>query len=350
MMSAYFPGSIVPTSAERPIRSAALEGGGADGLRWGHAEFHHVIKLFGVVAVRIDAGVGAEGHLHSGFNGLLEILTLKAAHHFFFLDIFLGQSKFRRFIQKIVVVVDVHDEIGAVLFGKADAFVVDEAGVLDGIDASEDRVLDSFGAVGVSGDFAPCHVRSFGGDFEFFEGVLRGAGTVPFREHTPGGENLDDIDAVFHLSAHDVAKLIDAVGDLKVTFFRKHRDARLRREIVEVAVASGDGDARAAGDDARAGNQAVVDGVAQIDGEKRRGADIANGSESGFESFARVDHGEESVVEGCVLEAIDLVVAIGASAEMRVAIDESGEDGGLGKIDHGGTGWDLHAGCGVRSP
>ena len=232
------------------------------------------------------------------------------------------------------------------LFGKADAFVVDEAGVFNGIDSSEDRVLDSFGAVGVSGDFAPCHVRSFGGDFEFFEGVLRGAGTVSFGEHAAGGENFDDVDAVFHLSAHDVTELINAVGDLKVTLLGEHRDASLRRKIVEVAVASGDGDARAAGDYARTGNQAVVDGVAQIDGEKRRGADIANGSESGFKSLARVDHGEESVVEGCVLEAVDLVVAIGASAEMRVAIDESGKDGGLRKIDHGGTGWDLHAGAG----
>ncbi len=42
------------------------------------------------------------------------------------------------------LVVDVHVEIGAVLLGERNAFVIDQRGVLDGGDACADRILDTF--------------------------------------------------------------------------------------------------------------------------------------------------------------------------------------------------------------
>ena len=42
-------------------------------------------------------------------------------------------------------VVDIHIEIGAVLLGQGDAFVVDHGGMLDRRDARPDRILDSLG-------------------------------------------------------------------------------------------------------------------------------------------------------------------------------------------------------------
>src|SRR5579864_6358023 len=142
----------------------------------------------------------------------------------------------------VIDVVDVHDEVCAALFGEAASFVVDEAGVLDGIDTGEDCVLDAFSAVCVGGDFASGHVGGFGGDFEFFERVLRRAGAIAFGKHSAGSENLDDVDAVFYLRANDVAQLVVPVGNLEVTLFGKHGDAGLRRKAVQVAVASGDRD------------------------------------------------------------------------------------------------------------
>jgi len=42
-----------------------VPGGCLDRLRRGHPIHHHVVKLLRVVAVRIDAGIGAKGHLDS---------------------------------------------------------------------------------------------------------------------------------------------------------------------------------------------------------------------------------------------------------------------------------------------
>ena len=56
--------------------------------------------------------------------------------------------------EDVVVVVDVHVEPGAVLDGELDGRVAGEAGMLDGVDAGEDRVADALVAMGVGGDLA----------------------------------------------------------------------------------------------------------------------------------------------------------------------------------------------------
>ncbi len=66
------------------------------------------------------------------------------------------------------------------LLGQRDAFIVDQAAVLDGIDAGANGVLDRLRAVGVRGDFAPKLVRLLGDGLQFLEGVLRCAWLVPF--------------------------------------------------------------------------------------------------------------------------------------------------------------------------
>ena len=103
----------------------------------------------------VDAGVGAEGHFDSGGVKALRkfsrwsLPTMRS----------LTSSSFRMpkssaLPEDVVVVVDVHDEVGAVGFGDGDAFVVDKGGVLDGVDAGVDGVFDGLGAVCVGGDFA----------------------------------------------------------------------------------------------------------------------------------------------------------------------------------------------------
>ncbi len=188
------------------------------------------------------------------------------------------------------------------LFRQTDAFVVDQAAVLDRVDARQDRVLDAFGAVSVRGDLAAAHVRRFRRCLEFLEGELRRARTVALREHAARGEDLDHVHAVLHLGANDVANLVHAVGDLEITLLGKHHHPGLRREVVQVAVAAGDRNARAAGHDSRADQIAFVDRIAQVDRQKRIGAHVANRGESGFQCLARIDHAGEGVVEGRVLE------------------------------------------------
>ena len=229
------------------------DGSSLDGLRGAHAVLHHVVELLRVVAVRVNAGVRAEGHLDAGLEGFAEVITLGLAE-----SAFLGGELFRDaevpgFAENVGVVVDVHDEVGAVLLGEADAFIVDKRGVLDGIDTGFDRPFDALCAVGVGGDLAASLVGGIGRHLKFGERVLRRAGLVALREDAARSEDLDDVDAVLDLLADGLLDLLFAISNLEVTFLGKHCDGGLRRIVVEVTVTAGDGDAGAGGDHARAG-------------------------------------------------------------------------------------------------
>ena len=133
-------------------------------------------------------------------------------------EVLLGHADFGPFLEDVVVVVDIHDEVGAVGFGHGDAFVVDQGGVFDGVDACLDGPFDGLGAVCVGGDFASGLVGSVGSHLEFFEGVLGRAGLVSLGEDAARGEDLDDVDTVFDLLADGPADLFGAVGDFKSSF------------------------------------------------------------------------------------------------------------------------------------
>ena len=120
-----------------------------------------------------------------------------------------------------------------------------------------------------------------------------------------------------------------------------------RGVVVEVAVAAGDGDARAGGDDARPGDEAGVDVVAQVDREEGRRAYVADGGEAGLERLLRVDDAGDGGVEGRVDEVVDLVVAVGAAAQVGVAVDQAGKNVFLGKVENLGAGRRLKS-CGFN--
>ena len=228
------------------------------------------MELLGVVAVRVDAGIGSERHLHAGLEGFPEVLALGTSDAaLFFYELF-GDAEVFRFSEDVVVVVDVHNKVGAVLFGEANPFVVHQRGVLDGVDAGADRIPDALGTMGMGGDLTSRGVRCFGSHLQFFVCVLRSARLIAFGEHSPRGEDFDDINSVFRSSTDDVLNLVGAVGDLEVTLRGEHGDAGLRGVVVQVAVSAGDGDAGAGGDDARSGDELLVDAVAQIHCEERK--------------------------------------------------------------------------------
>src|SRR5579862_3194557 len=189
-------------------------GGSADGLGGGHSELDHVEKLFGVVSVRINAGIRAKGHLGPGLHGFLKIFALGAAYHFFFVNVLLGEAKLYGFSENVIIVVDVHDQVCAMLFGQTDAFIVNQAGVLNGIKAGKDRILDALSAVSMGGNLASGHVGFFGSGLQFLEGKLRRARTIALGEYASSSQNFDHVHAVLYLRAHNVANLINAVGNL----------------------------------------------------------------------------------------------------------------------------------------
>src|SRR5215472_17349584 len=189
-------------------------------------------------------------------------------------------------------------------------------------------------------DFASRHVGLIGSRFQFFGRELRRSWVVAFGQNAAGGKDLDHVHPVLHLGADDVANLVHAIGNLEVSFLGEHADACLRREIVQVAVTAGDGDARTAGNDSGSWNQPFVDRVAQIDGQKRQRAYIAHRRKAGFKGLARIDYSCKGALEGRVFEVVDLIVTIGARAQVRVAINQPGQHRGVGEIDHRRAGRD----------
>ena len=103
-----------------------------------HAPLDHFAELPGIVAVRIDARIGAEGDLRAGLQGMAEILALQPAYFLFLLDGLREHAGLRAFLQNEIVVVNIKHQVRAVLLGQRDAFVIDQAGVLDGIDAARE--------------------------------------------------------------------------------------------------------------------------------------------------------------------------------------------------------------------
>ena len=108
---------------------------------------------------------------------------------------------------------DVHHQPGAALAREADAFGVDQAGMLDRVDAGADRGADAGGAMGVGGDAKAPLMGLLGDRAKFLLGQLLLARLGVAREDAAGGADLDHLGAVVALLADPVAKLLRAVAD-----------------------------------------------------------------------------------------------------------------------------------------
>jgi hypothetical protein len=103
------------------------------------------------------------------------------------------------------------------LLGEADAFVIDQTGVLDGIDAgTTNGVFDGLGAMSAR-RLCGLLVGFFGDGLEFFRSVLRCAGKVALAEHASRGTDLDEVSAIFHNFVNFGAGSPRAIGN--ATFF-----------------------------------------------------------------------------------------------------------------------------------
>src|SRR6266403_1531905 len=299
-----------------------IDGGGLDGIERLHAPFDHLAKLSRVVAVRVDAGIRAESHLRAGLKSMAEIFTLQAADFLFLFDGFGKHARFRAFLQNVIVVVNVEDEIGAVLLGEGDAFVVDQAGMFDGVNAGADGVLDGLRAMRVRGDLATELVGFFGDGLHFLEGVLRRAGLVSFAEHAAGGADLDHVGAVLDGFAHFGASGPGTVGDafrLVVIFGRQQ---------IVVAMAARDAKRRAGSAHARTFDVAGVDGIAEGNIRVTASADVPNGGEAGAQRKPRVLHPGNGFARNRNAEA-GISRGGGIRSEMGMNVNQTGEARGV---------------------
>src|SRR5580700_986374 len=140
--------------------------------------------------------------------------------------------------------------------------------MFDGVDARLGGKEDALRAVRVRRDFAAQTVRVRNQGLQFFEAILAGLGIVAFRQHSAGGANLDQIDAVFNVLAQVLLYRRDTVGN---TF---GAGMIFRREEVSVAVPAGDTQRRSAHLHMRTWNVTRVDIVAQGDVRVTPSADI----------------------------------------------------------------------------
>src|SRR5580700_2737463 len=92
-------------------------GGGLNGLHGSHAIFHHKGKLLAAGAISANARVGAERHLYSRQNCLAKVVALDAAKLGIVLKKVFGHTPVLSRLLNTFVIVDIHVEIGSVLFG-----------------------------------------------------------------------------------------------------------------------------------------------------------------------------------------------------------------------------------------
>ena len=301
-------------------------GRGLDRLQRSHAPLHHLGELTAILPVRIDSGVGAEDHLHARADRPLEGLALLAADHPFLVETLLLRTVRSAGREDVVVIVDVHVEPRAVLFGELDRGVAGEARVLDGVDSGEDRIVDPGVAVGMGGDLEPEHVRLVGDRLHLLEAELLRADAVAHREHAAGRADLDHFGAVFVHPAHLLARIFGSADD------RRRLLVVIRRQSGVVAMSAGRSDGIGRRDDPWPGHQAGVDRLLQPDVVEVARSDVAHRGEAGVERFPRIaDAGRFPEAVG-IFETL-IAADFGHAGQVHVHIDEPGQQSLARQID-----------------
>src|SRR3569833_2502020 len=155
----------VAPHSDRPDGTRSAEGfpgshgGCLERLQWRHPPGDHRYELPGVGPMRVDAGVGAKQHFDTRLGRRPERLTLLATDHPLLFERFFEHAVLLAFGQDVVIVVDVHVEVGAVHQGEIDRLGVRQARMLDGIGTRPDGGLDAIGTVRVYGNLQTQHVR-----------------------------------------------------------------------------------------------------------------------------------------------------------------------------------------------
>jgi hypothetical protein len=146
-----------------------------------------------------------------------------------------------------------------VLLGELDRGVAGKARMLDRIDPGEDRVVDSFVAMGMGRDLEAQHVRLVGYGLHFLQAELLGADAVAKREDAARRADLYHLGAIFVQPAHLLTRVLGPADH------RRRFLVVVRRQSGIVAMAAGGADRIGCGDDPRSLDPAAVDRLLEAD-------------------------------------------------------------------------------------
>jgi len=166
-----------------PILSASQEIGGIDrcgldGIERLHGPSIILSKLFCIISVRVNAGVRAESHLCAGFEKHGGNFHAAGGRFSFSFSIDSGASPLLRLPGECSRRCKCRRRDRCVLLGEGDAFVIDQTGMFDRIDARADSVFDGLRAVRVRSNFAASLCASSAMACISFQCVLRRSGLI----------------------------------------------------------------------------------------------------------------------------------------------------------------------------
>ena len=325
--------AILPADQRRRV-----DGGGLQHLHRCHATVpDHERELLRVLSVRINSGVGAEGHLHTRRHRLVQTGVLDLRHRLILAKNLHGPPLCPARLPDVFAIDEVGDEIRSVLLHQPDRFVVEHRAVLDRCHTRAHRGIDAVRAVRMRRDACPVLRRLGDRSVDLLLAELLHTRLGPRREHGAGRDDLDHVGAVIQDLTHTLPDLAGVVRDAEPHVGWKRDIGGHPRDF---AASAAHRDVRARDCHARPHHEAAIDVVAQRHIEIRaEGSDIAYGREAREQRSPRVHHAIERLLRGRALEG-EQHIGIGlATDQMRVAVDEPRGDRVPREIDHLCTGW-----------
>ena len=173
-----------------------------------HAVANHVRHLFGVIAMGINAGIGAVGDLDAHRNGFAEDFALRVGRIAVFLH-GLGRPSFcgSDFVD-VIAIVDIGDQKHAARLHHPQRLIVEQRAMFNGSDAGANRHFCAFCAMGVRRHFFPIFPRLFNNGAHFRFGKLRQTGISADGQDRARGNHLQQVDAMLKKLPRLLARIV----------------------------------------------------------------------------------------------------------------------------------------------
>ena len=213
-------------------------------------------KLFAIVSVWVHTRVCREDNLGAHIDRERETLSLNRSDFTFLVDVLFGHAIRRAHFECVFGVIDIERKVGAAIYAHLHRFTVQEARVLNRINARDNSPLNAFIAVRVRRDLSSVRMRLIDNGLHLFKRVLRHANFGALRKHAAGCAELGQIGTIFNVLTNLFAHFPRAVCDSVAAFFE------CRVQGIVIAVAARDAETRSRYCHARPRNFARVDGVA----------------------------------------------------------------------------------------
>ena len=212
-----------------------------------------------------------------------------------------------------------------------DRRVVQEAAVLDRVDAVRQRRIDAARAVGMRRDPPAQHVRGLDDGAQLVGGELLVDPGADVGEHPAGRRELDRVGALRHLQPHRPPAAVDAVADADVGL---HAGADILAKAVGLAVPAGRRQDRADRQDARAGDLALGHRLAQrVDDLRLAGAQVAHGGEAGFQRQPGPMRAVEPDLGIGILDEAQPLAGAELHGQVYVAVDQARQHEAVLQVD-----------------